>query len=85
MIVSQHKTLNKRDLILRLQAVRKSLIHKNIEKTISRMIDLSSNGIKSDEIKRGLKILEDEEFPFQLVKRLYSQPAQLQGVYGIIV
>lgn len=40
-------------------------------------------GVKSDEIRRVLKVIEDQEFPDELVKRLYSQPAQLSSLYGI--
>lgn len=46
-------------------------------------MEVSSKGIKSDEIRKVIKIIEDQEFPNQLVKRLVQQPGQLISVYGI--
>ena len=67
---------------MRLQGLRRGQVLKNIDTTLAKMVELSANGIKSEEIKRTLKILDDEEFPNALVKRLFSQPAQLNAVHG---
>jgi division protein CdvB (Snf7/Vps24/ESCRT-III family) len=83
LIVSQRQTLKRKDLILRLQSLEKERTEQRVADTIRRMMEVSSKGIKSDEIRKVIKIIEDQEFPNQLVKRLAQQPGQLISVYGI--
>jgi hypothetical protein len=71
------------DLVVRLQAVEKAKMETKTADMIYRMTEACSSGVRSDEIRRVLKVIDGEEFPDELVKRLFSQPAQLYSLYGI--
>jgi hypothetical protein len=82
LIESHYQTLLRADLVVRLQAVEKVKTEVKTADMITRMIDACSGGVRSDEIRRVYKVIEDEEFPDELVKRLFTQPAQLHSLYG---